>query len=68
VEKIRPRYTCHRRTDLLSGVDYVDSESIDYLPVDIVAVCSGDQDFALVVVYEDSAYHSGTLDGFTTDE
>lgn len=38
-------------------MDYVDSESIYYLSVDIVAICSRNQHFALVVVYEDSAYH-----------
>ena len=44
-------------SDLLSTVDYVDTKGVDYLSVYVVSVGSGDEDFAFVVVDEESADH-----------
>jgi hypothetical protein len=57
VEEGSPGDVGDRRPDLLPRVDDVDSKGVDRVPADVVAIHSGDQDLALVVVDEQSSYH-----------
>lgn len=54
-----PRNIRHRRPDLLARVNNVDTERVDRISADVVAVHARNQHLALVVVYEEAADHDG---------